>query len=946
MERLLTALDRAANGVARAVLITGALGVGKSRLAHELSQIAVSRGHLVLASRAYPGDAHLAYAPIISALAPYVRGLDSARRAELRSSLPHLFRLWDGRPPADQGAPEQVHLFDNVCCLLEEAAREQPVLWIMDDLHLADPGSVALFYYLARHMRQHRVLLLATYRNDEADALRHLGAPLLTLVRHGLAEQVELEPLAPAQVAELVSRRLGSKPAPSLLAYLNARTMGTPLIVLSLLDSLADQGLLSEVGGAVRLRPDAGHFPALAGREVMLERIGRLTAPQRRVLDFLAVMSGNAERDELAQALGSERTDLLAVLAELQSTGVIEAQVSPSDASVQVRLVHPLLQEVLYAELPSLVRRNMHAQVAAVLERQTPVPLQRLARQYEGSGGEPDPERATQVLLAAGDQLEHLEGAERVHYYRVALALLRGAQTHHASPLLLSAVLLRLGQALALNGELDAARARLLEALEITQTHGDAQQIGAMHAHVAWVDVMLGDLDATESHIRSGMTHLRPYGWSPDLLYLHGLTCNLHLLRSDIPAVSQDAADLAEAALALDTPSARAWHLHARFWAELLSAQVETALGTARDGLGQAWLSRDPKLVMILVLDLACLLVLRGELQQAAAELRSTLARLPGSSVLLAHHLLGPVLATTETLLGRWDAGMQISDDGATLEPFVHGFPGANLGARALIHIRRGDLAAARACLDEASARRRPFVTEWEYAEALFALETGDHAQAAAVAATLQTWALSPLGFAVLAEAQVALGDLDAARGTVAILQALGSLGLPLAAALGAWANGLAERMAGEHDTATTAFASAADQFKQLRMPFDAARAQFEHAQLLAASDRRSASDLARQALQGFTLLGADTWAENVRRWRAGQAPRREVRNHKPDVPFTAREIEIIRLLDQGLTTTQIAGRLVLSPRTVSNHLDRMYTRHGVRNRLTLVRFAREAGVL
>jgi hypothetical protein len=236
------------------------MGMGRSRMAHELVTLAQSRGHLVLAGSAYPQNDHLPYVPIIRSLGSYLRQPKAPQQAELLADLPHLSRLISGRPLPEGGASQAfqpVYLLEDVTRLAERLAQEQPLVWCIDDLHLADPASTELFCYLARNIRSQRVLLLATYRNDAADGPRHFRVPLLTLAHLGLSEEVPLQRLAPTDMALLASQRLGSRPAQTLLEYLEARAMGTPLIALSLLDSLQAQGLLTRVGGAVSLSPAA-----------------------------------------------------------------------------------------------------------------------------------------------------------------------------------------------------------------------------------------------------------------------------------------------------------------------------------------------------------------------------------------------------------------------------------------------------------------------------------------------------------------------------------------------------------------------------------------------------------------------------------------------------------------------------------------------------------------
>jgi len=61
---------------------------------------------------------------------------------------------------------------------------------------------------------------------------------------------------------------------------------------------------------------------------------------------------------------------------------------------------------------------------------------------------------------------------------------------------------------------------------------------------------------------------------------------------------------------------------------------------------------------------------------------------------------------------------------------------------------------------------------------------------------------------------------------------------------------------------------------------------------------------------------------------------------------LSPRELEIVRLVAENLTSAEIAERLIISPRTVTTHLDRIYTRLGINSRTALVRYAIEAGLL
>lgn len=90
--------------------------------------------------------------------------------------------------------------------------------------------------------------------------------------------------------------------------------------------------------------------------------------------------------------------------------------------------------------------------------------------------------------------------------------------------------------------------------------------------------------------------------------------------------------------------------------------------------------------------------------------------------------------------------------------------------------------------------------------------------------------------------------------------------------ALGTWATGLADRTVGDVAAAIASFATPADQIDRLAMDSEAGRARFEQAQLVATTNRRGASAMARRSLQAFARLGADVRVDRVHRWQAGHA--------------------------------------------------------------------------
>jgi predicted ATPase len=212
-------VGRAAAGSVQVVAIYGEGGIGKSRLAAEGLRSADARGFRTLESAAGRLQRDLSYAPIVEALRPLIA------EAALVDGLPDLARLFGGiRVPrlialGDPGL-ERTRMFEAVRVLIERASIPRPVAILIDDVHWADPGTLALLHYVVRGLTRQRCLFLLTYRADEAsDELREL---LSALQRAETLTLIELAGLEAAEVEDLAETLLDD-PAPLALRDLLVR---------------------------------------------------------------------------------------------------------------------------------------------------------------------------------------------------------------------------------------------------------------------------------------------------------------------------------------------------------------------------------------------------------------------------------------------------------------------------------------------------------------------------------------------------------------------------------------------------------------------------------------------------------------------------------------------------------------------------------------------------
>ena len=170
MGDLKAALEETLSGRGRLVTLVGEPGIGKTRIAQELTTYAGLRGAQVLWGRSYEEQGVPPYWPWVQAIRSYVREQDPEKlRSEMGSGAADIAevvsdvreRLPD-LPPATQLEPEQARfrLFDSIAAFLKTASLRQPLVLVLDDLHWADQPSLALLQFVARELGGARLLII------------------------------------------------------------------------------------------------------------------------------------------------------------------------------------------------------------------------------------------------------------------------------------------------------------------------------------------------------------------------------------------------------------------------------------------------------------------------------------------------------------------------------------------------------------------------------------------------------------------------------------------------------------------------------------------------------------------------------------------------------------------------------------------------------------------
>ena len=296
LERAASLLRAAAGGAGTVVLVAGETGVGKTRLVNAVRELAEREGVAMAGGGCLEPFATQPYAPVAELLRDLLRERDATdARALVESVEPWLLRLLpELGGAAEDGAAVEEHeryrVARGVCSLLERCAAEQPLVVVLEDLHWSDAATLELLPWLARRVRDCAVLVLATLRSDELGARPDVLATVAELERQRLGERIALAPLEPDAVEEMV-RAIAVDASPALLDAVRRRSDGNPLFVEELVRTLARRvrrGAADDPGGdrAPRRPPSRRRAGAverrLGGRGAVRARAGAADRRARR----------------------------------------------------------------------------------------------------------------------------------------------------------------------------------------------------------------------------------------------------------------------------------------------------------------------------------------------------------------------------------------------------------------------------------------------------------------------------------------------------------------------------------------------------------------------------------------------------------------------------------------------------------------------------------------
>jgi len=473
-------LPRSAGEGRRAALVAGEPGSGKSRLVRELARDVAGEGAIVLYGDC-DGVVGSPYGPFAAALEHLVRHADpEVLRGHLAAAGADLTRLLPGlearigalpAPVAADADTERHRLHTAVTDLLVGVSSETPVLVVLEDVHWADTSTLLLLRHLVRSGAAARLLLVATFRDAEADVPAELEETLVDVYRTEGVVRIRLGGLSHDEIAEFVRLATGVEPAPELRAALEDLTGGNAFLVTELWRELLDAGAIEiGPGGARLVRPAAELGAPTTVREVVSQRLVRLSREANEALALAAVAGAEFELDTVRRAGIVDEGLVLGAVDEAVGSGLLVEEPGPR---IAYRFAHELVRRAVTERLSAARKAELHLLVAEALEATRPpgdsrAVLAALAHHYAAAAAVGGVERAVDYnLLAADSAADALAFGEAEARFRVALELgIRDAGERVD-------VMLRLGDACHRAGHADAALDAFTRASELARSLGN-----------------------------------------------------------------------------------------------------------------------------------------------------------------------------------------------------------------------------------------------------------------------------------------------------------------------------------------------------------------------------------------------------------------------------------------------------------------------------------------
>lgn len=507
-------------------LLSGETGVGKSRCANYLQEIAVGDGFTILAGSCHDHTAAMPYWAVTDLLRDSLLTGETLNLEQLAGFLPSLVNLLPEVENLAAGAPlitktlmpqERNVFFGGICRYLANLAESTPLLIRIEDVQWIDQSSGQFLAFFIRQIADKPIQVLCTYSPEEVLTTPDLEHPLTqlknVLAREANYSHIRLDRLQQVEVASLICRILGAdRVSDKFTAYIFRESEGNPFFIEQILKTLYDEGTIYPSDeGWERVRIENLTLPPSI-RDLFRKRISRVNDQTREVLSQAAVIGEVFEFDILRQISELNEGYLLDVLDEAIAAQLIEEH---SKDGERYRFTHGKIMQVLYEEMTVRRRKMLHSRIAELLEqldRGSGVFARLSWHFYKGGNAE---KACDYSLLAAQRAVDLLAYDEALSQLKTVEELLTDGTIISDDQRLL--YLLIAGRALFETGKYPQAISELEEARKLAEGANDRISLINALTLMAMCEERWGEYELSFGHLEEAIGYARQENVNPAL---------------------------------------------------------------------------------------------------------------------------------------------------------------------------------------------------------------------------------------------------------------------------------------------------------------------------------------------------------------------------------------------------------------------------------------------
>ncbi|HLJ84405.1 MAG TPA: AAA family ATPase, partial [Candidatus Eremiobacteraceae bacterium] len=465
------------------VLVSGEAGIGKTRLLAEFLDHARNRREIAIVKTECLQGAQATLGPVrallrellgVVAIAELPRKIWHALAQVIPDSLSR-----DSNAATSDVVLEKDQLFATLLAFLRIVCSKRATVLSVEDVHWSDESTLQFLGYVALRQEQLRLLVIATYRNDEMESNPSLLASMAPLLRAPASVRISLEPFGPGDVRAVIDGTLdGHRTIPDAVARdIERRSEGNPFFVEELVKDFIER----DVAGRSSTR-----LPASI-RSMIAHRLAELTPATRDVLNRAAVLGQRFDPAVLALVMECDAAAIVPALREARDHNLL---VDSGPGRLSCRFRHALTRQTIYDGVPAFETRSLHERIVQTLEEtDSNAHIEELAYHAWEAG---DARRIVRYNERAGDTAFSMRALpEALMYFERALE-------KAASPGDRAALFERIGALERLQGHYHRARDSFESAVAIRLDLHQYDAAAMLAASVAGQRYNVGDQNARE----------------------------------------------------------------------------------------------------------------------------------------------------------------------------------------------------------------------------------------------------------------------------------------------------------------------------------------------------------------------------------------------------------------------------------------------------------------